>query len=71
MDAVEIREMKTEDIDLELDDAREELMRMRFQMTTGELTNHNLLRTTRQKIARLLTELNEREREEERTEGES
>lgn len=71
MDAVEIREMKIEDIDLELDDAREELMRMRFQMTTGELTDHNLLRATRQKIARLLTVLNERESEEKRTEGES
>lgn len=68
MDAYEIREMKTEDIELELDDAREELMRLRFQMTTGELTDHNLLKTARRKIARLLTILNERQGED--SEGE-
>ena len=37
MDAAEIREMSIEDIQEELDDARESLMRLRFQLTTGEL----------------------------------
>jgi large subunit ribosomal protein L29 len=60
MDIAEIREMSVEDIELELDDAREALMRLRFQQTTGELTDHNQLRLARRKIARLLTVLNER-----------
>lgn len=64
MDITEIRSMKLDDIEIELDDAREELMRFRFQMTTGELTDHNLLRTSRQKIARLLTVLKEKRVEE-------
>ncbi|TES89331.1 MAG: 50S ribosomal protein L29 [Anaerolineales bacterium] len=70
MDADEIRSMDSEDIQDELDDAREELMRLRFQVTTGELTDYNQLRFTRKKIARLLTILRERELEEE-MEGEA
>ena len=70
MDADEIRSMDTEDIQDELDDAREELMRLRFQVTTGELTDYNQLRFTRKKIARFLTILRERELEEE-MEGEA
>lgn len=61
MDAADIREMKLEDIDDELDDAREELMRLRFQYTTGELTDHNLMKVTRRNIARLLTIMRERQ----------
>jgi len=38
----------------ELDDARESLMRLRFQLTTGELTDHTQIRSTRRKIARLM-----------------
>jgi large subunit ribosomal protein L29 len=63
MDITEIRSMKLEDIVDELDDAKEELMRFRFQMTTGELTDHNLLKTSRKKIARLLTILKEKQEE--------
>jgi large subunit ribosomal protein L29 len=70
MDIAEIREMSVEDIDLELDDTREELMRLRFQQTTGELTDHNQIRIARRKIARLLTVLNERKLAEEK-EGEA
>jgi ribosomal protein L29 len=70
MEISEIREMSVEDIEMEIDDAREELMRLRFQQTTGELTDHNQLRHARRKIARLLTVLNERKRAEEK-EGEA
>jgi large subunit ribosomal protein L29 len=44
-----------------LSDFREELMNLRFQQATGELTDHTRVRFTRRTIARLLTELNERE----------
>ena len=70
MEAAEIREMSFEDIYSELDDAREELMRLRFQTTTGELTDHNQMKHVRKKIARLLTVLRERENDEE-MEGEA
>jgi ribosomal protein L29 len=55
MNAAEIRDMKLEDIQEELDSARESLMRLRFQLTTGELTDHTQIRFTRRKIARLIT----------------
>ena len=61
MKASEIRELSIEKLEEELDDSREELMRLRFRKATGELTNHNQLRNTRVKIARLLTDLRMRE----------
>ncbi|MEK6221429.1 MAG: 50S ribosomal protein L29 [Chloroflexota bacterium] len=65
MKASEIREMSVEEIVEELDDSREELMRFRFQLTTGELTDYNQLTTARRKIARLTTILNEMRQAEE------
>ena len=65
MKASEIRALSTEEIEKLLDDAREELMRLRFQKATGELTDTSRLGHTRRHIARLLTILNERRREEE------
>ena len=70
MKAEEIRELSIDKIQDELDDAREALMRMRFQRATGELTNHNLPGETRKKIARLMTVLNEK-RAAQQTEGEA
>ncbi len=70
MKAEEIRELSIDKIQDELDDAREELMRMRFQRATGELTNHNLPGETRKRIARLMTVLNEK-RAAQQTEGEA
>jgi len=66
----EIRKLSVDEIEEKLDEAREELMRMRFQRATGELTNHNLPSGVRQKIARMLTILKEK-RAELSVEGES
>ncbi len=63
MQADEIRELTTDEIVNRLEDAREELMRLRFQTATGELQDTNQLRISRQLIARLLTILNERSAE--------
>ncbi len=71
MKAEEIREMNVEDIQDELDDARESLMRLRFQLTTGELTDHTQIRATRRNIARLITILKELAEEQEQKEGEA
>lgn len=64
MKSSEIRKMSADEILTELDSAREELMKLRFQTATGELTDFNRLRVTRRNIARLITILNERDRDE-------
>jgi large subunit ribosomal protein L29 len=64
MDTMEIRNLSTDEILSELDDAREELMKLRFQTASGELTDFNRLRITRRNIARLMTVLTERNRDE-------
>ncbi|MDH5607600.1 MAG: 50S ribosomal protein L29 [Anaerolineae bacterium] len=61
MDAAEIREMTLEDIKKELEDARKELMMLRFQTTTGELTDYTQMKFSRRKIARMLTILREKQ----------
>jgi len=61
MSVEELRSMTSEEIQSKLDDAKEELMNLRFQQSTGELTDHNQIRFTRRQIARLLTILRERE----------
>ena len=60
MKSAEIRALSTEDIQARLNDAKEELMNLRFQQATGELTDYTRLRYTRRTIARLSTILNER-----------
>ena len=45
----------------ELKKAKEELFNLRFQSATGQLENHGRLRAVRKDIARIYTELRERE----------
>ncbi len=61
MKAEEIRALSSEEIQAQLMDTREELMRLRFQQATGELTDHTRISFTRRVIARLQTILRERE----------
>jgi large subunit ribosomal protein L29 len=58
----EIRDLKIEEVQTKLADAREELMKLRFQQVTGQLTDTNRLRWLRRDIARMETILNERAR---------
>ena len=55
-----LHELSTDDLHKQLKDAQEELMNLRFQQATGELTDFTRLRHTRRQIARLLTILHER-----------
>lgn len=57
----EIRDLGTPELEGRLDDAREELFKLRFQFKTGQLTDYSRLRATRQTIARIATVLRERE----------
>jgi large subunit ribosomal protein L29 len=65
MRAEEIRALSTSEIRSNVVDAKEELMNLRFQLSTGELTDYTRLSYTRRLIARYYTILNERELEEE------
>lgn len=59
MKVAEIREMQVEQIRTKLSDAHEELMKLRFQQVTGQLTDTSHLRNLRRDIARMETILNQ------------
>ena len=59
MKSQEIRKLSVEEIQVKLADSREELMKLRFQQVTGQLTDTNRLRYLRRDIARFETILNE------------
>ena len=55
MKAVEIRKLGAEEIRSKLSDVRDELMKLRFQQVTGQLTDFTRLRALRRDIARMET----------------
>jgi large subunit ribosomal protein L29 len=59
MKPAEIRKMSSEEIRGKLADSREELMKLRFQQVTGQLTDTNRLGQLRRDIARFETILNQ------------
>lgn len=59
MEATEIRALSPDEIKAKIADTREELMKLRFQQTTGQLTDTSRLRTLRRDVARMETILNE------------
>lgn len=69
MKAKEIRELSIDEINSKLVDARQELMNLRFQMVTGQLTDISRFKVTRRLIARFETILRERGREVEESEA--
>jgi large subunit ribosomal protein L29 len=54
--------MSVEEMQAKLSDMREELMKLRFQQVTGQLTDTSHLRLLRHDIARMETIFNERTR---------
>jgi large subunit ribosomal protein L29 len=58
MKSQEIRKLSVDEIQVKLADSREELMKLRFQQVTGQLTDTNRLRYLRRDIARFETILN-------------
>jgi large subunit ribosomal protein L29 len=59
MKTEEIRGMQLEQIRSKLSDVREELLKLRFQQVTGQLTDSSRLRSLRRDIARMETILNQ------------
>jgi large subunit ribosomal protein L29 len=58
----EVRKMAVEEIRTKLTDSHDELMKLRFQQVTGQLTDTSHLRALRRNIARMETILRETER---------
>jgi len=57
--ASEIRNLKPGEIETKLADAREEMMKLRFQQVTGQLSDSSRLRSLRREVARMQTILRE------------
>ena len=55
----EIRKLSVDEIRAKLLDSRDELMKLRFQQVTGQLTDTSRLRLLRRDIARMQTIANE------------
>jgi large subunit ribosomal protein L29 len=55
----ELRNLKSGEIETKLSDAREEIMKLRFQQVTGQLTDTSRMRGLRREIARMQTILRE------------
>ena len=62
MKVEEVRKLAAEEIRTKITDSREELMKLRFQQVTGQLTDTSHLRALRRNIARMETILCETER---------
>lgn len=60
--AEEIRKLSAEEIHTRIADARDELMKLRFQQVTGQLTDTSRLKILRRDIARMETILREKQR---------
>jgi len=65
MEAREIRDLATAEIERKLDDAHQEMFNLRFQWSTGQLKNSARLTQVKREVARLKTILREREIQEE------
>jgi large subunit ribosomal protein L29 len=59
--SAQLREFTDDKLVDELRKAKEELFNLRFQSATGQLENHGRLRAVRKDIARIYTEMSERE----------
>ena len=61
LQAHELDEMNSTDLEARLREAKEELFNLRFQAATGQLENNSRLRVVRKDIARIYTLMRERE----------
>jgi len=60
MRAKEIRERSDDELRKNLGDLEEQLFKLRFQKSTGQIENPQKIREVRKDIARVLTVINER-----------
>jgi large subunit ribosomal protein L29 len=63
VNVAEVRELDVDELQQRVVQARRELFNLRFQHATGQLENTGQLKEIRKNIARLLTVLNQKQRE--------
>jgi large subunit ribosomal protein L29 len=63
VNVAEVRELDVEELQQRVTQTRRELFNLRFQHATGQLENTGQLKEVRKNIARLLTVLNQKQRE--------
>jgi large subunit ribosomal protein L29 len=59
--AKELRDMTVEELQKKMNDTKDELFRLRFQLATGQLDNPMRIKEVRRNIARVKTVIRERE----------
>ncbi|TMF55596.1 MAG: 50S ribosomal protein L29 [Chloroflexi bacterium] len=64
MKTKELHAMSIPDLQKQLKTSRQELFNLRFQMATGQLSNHRQIRHVRHDLAQILTEIHTKEWEE-------
>jgi len=69
MNSSELRELSDGELDERLNEAKEELFNLRFQLVTGQLDNYRRLKQVRHDIARVLTVQRQRQIAAERAEA--
>jgi len=61
MDALELRNLDAAELEEKLDEAKEEMFNLRFQLATNQLDNTARLRQVRREVARISTIIREQE----------
>ena len=56
-----LKELNDSDLIVALNDSKEELFNLRFQLVTGQLDNYSRIKEVKRNVARAMTELRERE----------
>ena len=56
-----LKELSVSDLIVALNDSKEELFNLRFQLVTGQLDNYSRIKEVKKNVARAMTELRERE----------
>jgi large subunit ribosomal protein L29 len=59
--ATELRELPDDELRQKLDEGKEELFNLRFQIVTGQLDDPRRIKQVKREIARILTVMRERE----------
>jgi large subunit ribosomal protein L29 len=60
MQAAELRDKTTEELEALLKELKAKLVNLKFQLSVGKLTDHNAITKTKRDIARVLTVMKER-----------
>lgn len=61
MKATELRDLEAAELEKRLDDQKQALFNLRFQLEAGQLENHTAVKKTKRDIARINTILREKE----------